>query len=35
VVVLIAGQRSVREKEWPEALRIFGIGKEDGLKGSL
>ena len=33
VVPLVAGQRSVREKEWLEALRIFGIGKEDG-KGS-
>jgi hypothetical protein len=29
VVRLVAGQRSVREKEWLEALRIFGIGKED------
>jgi len=32
VVPLIAGQRSVREKEWLEALRIFGIGKEDGQR---
>jgi len=32
VVPLVAGQRSVREKEWLEALRIFGIGKEDGLR---
>jgi hypothetical protein len=31
VVPLVAGQRSVRE-EWLEALRIFGIGKEDGLR---
>ena len=37
VVPLVAGQRSVREKEWLEALRIFGIGKEDGQRilGSL
>ena len=32
VVPLVAGQRSVREKEWLEALRIFGIGKEDGQR---
>ena len=32
VVPLITGQRSVREKEWLEALRIFGIGKEDGQR---
>jgi hypothetical protein len=32
VVPLVAGQRSVREKEWLEALRIFGIGKEDGKR---
>jgi hypothetical protein len=32
VVPLIAGQRSVREKEWLEALRIFGIDKVDGLR---
>ena len=32
VVPVITGQRSVREKEWLEALRIFGIGKEDGLR---
>jgi hypothetical protein len=32
VVSLIAGQRSVREKEWLEALRTFGIGKEDGQR---
>ena len=30
VVPLVAGQRSVRGKEWLEALRTFGIGKEDG-----
>jgi hypothetical protein len=29
VVPLVAGQRSVREKEWLETLRIFGIGKQD------
>jgi hypothetical protein len=32
VVPLVAGQRSVRDKEWLEALRIFGIGKEDGQR---
>ena len=32
VVPLVAGQRSVREKKWLEALRIFGIGKEDGQR---
>jgi hypothetical protein len=32
VVPLVAGQRSVREKECLEALRIFGIGKEDGQR---
>ena len=32
VVPLVAGQRSVREKEWLEALGIFGIGKEDGQR---
>ena len=32
VVPLVAGQRSVRETEWLEALRFFGIGKEDGQK---
>ncbi len=32
VVPLVAGQRSVREKEWLGALRIFGIGKEDGQR---
>ena len=30
VVPLVTGQWSVREKEWLETLRIFGIGKEDG-----
>jgi hypothetical protein len=32
VVPMVAGQRSVREKEWLEVLRIFGIGKEDGQR---
>ncbi len=32
VVPLVAGQRSVREKECLEARRIFGIGKEDGQR---
>jgi hypothetical protein len=32
VVPLVVGQRSVREKEWLESLRIFGIGKEDGKR---
>ena len=32
VVPLSACQRSIREKEWLEALRIFGIGKEDGQR---
>jgi hypothetical protein len=32
MVPLVAGQRSVREKERLEALRIFGIGKEDGQR---
>jgi hypothetical protein len=32
VVPLITGQRSVREKEWLETLRTFGIGKEDGQR---
>jgi hypothetical protein len=30
VVPVVTGHRSVREKEWLETLRIFGIGKEDG-----
>jgi hypothetical protein len=29
---MVTGQRSVREKEWLETLRIFGIGKEDGQR---
>jgi hypothetical protein len=32
VVPLVAGQWSVWEKEWMEALRTFGIGKEDGQR---
>jgi hypothetical protein len=32
VVPLVVGQRSVKEKEWREDLRIFGIGKEDGKR---
>ena len=31
-VVPLVGQRSVKEKEWLETLKIFGIGKEDGKK---
>ena len=32
VVPLVAGQRSVKEKECLEALKIFGIGVEDGKR---
>ena len=36
VVPLVVGQRSVKEKEWWETLKIFGIGKDlwdwDGMK---
>jgi hypothetical protein len=32
VVPLVVGQRSVKEKEWLETLRIFGINKEDGKR---
>ncbi len=32
VVPLVSGQRSVREKEWLEAFKTFGIGKEDGQR---
>ena len=32
IVPLIAGQRSVREKEWLEALKTFRIGAEDGKR---
>jgi hypothetical protein len=27
---LVVGQQSVKEKEWLETFKIFGIGKEDG-----
>ena len=29
---MVAGQRSVKEKEWLESFRVFGIGKDDGKK---
>ena len=32
VVPLVAGQRSVKEKEWIDFFRIFGIGKDDDKK---
>jgi hypothetical protein len=32
VVPLVAGQWSVKEKEWLESFRVFGIGKDDGQK---
>ena len=32
VVPLVVGQRSVKEKEWLESFRVFGIDKEDGKK---
>ncbi len=32
VIPMVAGQWSVKEKEWLETLRIFGIGKEDGQR---
>ena len=32
VLPLVAGQRSVREKEWLESLKTFGISTEDGKK---
>ncbi len=32
VVLLVTGKRSVREKEWLESLRTFGIGKKDGQR---
>ena len=32
VVPLVAGHRSVKEKEWLESFRVFGIGKEDDKK---
>jgi hypothetical protein len=33
VVPMVAGQWSVREKEWLEGLGIFGIGKDKGSSG--
>ena len=32
VLPLVAGQRSVREKEWLEAMKTFGISAEDGKR---
>ena len=32
VVPLVVGQRSVREKDWLETFKLFGIGKEEGRK---
>ena len=32
VVPLVEGQQSVKEKEWMESFRVFGIDKEDGKK---
>ena len=32
VLPLVAGQRSVREKEWQEAMKTFGISAEDGKR---
>jgi hypothetical protein len=32
VVLLVVGQRSIKEKEWLETFKIFGIGKEDGRR---
>ncbi len=32
VLPLVAGQRSVREKEWLEAMKTFGIRAEDGKR---
>jgi hypothetical protein len=32
VIPLFVGQRSVKEKEWLETFKIFGIGKEDGKR---
>jgi hypothetical protein len=29
---MIVGQQAVKEKEWLETLKIFGIGKEDEKK---
>ncbi len=32
VLPLVGGQRAVREKEWLESLKTFGISTEDGKK---
>ena len=32
VLPLVAGQRSVREKEWLEDMKTFGISAEDGKR---
>jgi ABC-type lipoprotein release transport system permease subunit len=32
VVPVVAGQRSVKEKEWMESFRVFGIDKDDDKK---
>ena len=32
VVPLVVGQRSVKEKEWLESFRVFGIDKDDDKK---
>ncbi len=32
VAPLVAGQRSVKEKEWLESFKVFGIDKDDDKK---
>ena len=32
VLPLVTGQRSVREKEWLEVMKTFGISAEDGKR---
>jgi hypothetical protein len=32
VLPLVVGQRSVREKEWLEVMKTFGISSEDGKR---
>ena len=32
VVPIVVGQQSVKEKEWLESFRVFGIDKDDGKK---
>ena len=32
IIPLVVGQRSVKEKEWLESFKVFGLGKEDGKK---